>query len=251
MVRAHEQEQPASQHLTVAPPTRAQIFELPLDLHADYAQWVQGLMDAGTGAHVVTLNSEMAMLARQHAELAAAIARAELVVPDGSGAVLYLRLRGIRQQRCAGIELAAEAVARAPGPIVFYGGEPGRAAAAARTWQQRYPHLEIRAQHGFLDESEQETFVETLAALQPRLILVGLGVPRQELWIARHRDRCPQAVWIGVGGSFDIWAGAKTRAPRWMCDAHLEWLYRLYREPWRWRRMLVLPQFAWEAWRER
>ena len=77
--------------------------------------------------------------------------------------------------------------------------------------------------------------------------MVGLGVPRQEFWIAQHRHLCPQATWIGVGGSFDIWAGIKSRAPVWLRDNHLEWLYRLYQEPWRWRRMMALPEFALKA----
>jgi N-acetylglucosaminyldiphosphoundecaprenol N-acetyl-beta-D-mannosaminyltransferase len=76
---------------------------------------------------------------------------------------------------------------------------------------------------------------------------VGLGVPRQELWIAQHRYLCPQAIWIGVGGSFDIWSGTKNRAPAWLGKNNLEWLYRLYQEPWRWRRMLALPEFALKA----
>jgi len=58
---------------------------------------------------------------------------------------------------------------------------------------------------------------------------------------------CPQAIWIGVGGSFDIWSGSKDRAPAWLANNNLEWLYRLYKEPWRWRRMLALPQFAVKA----
>ena len=76
---------------------------------------------------------------------------------------------------------------------------------------------------------------------------MGLGVPRQEYWIRQHRHLCPHAIWIGVGGSFDIWSGVKTRAPRWLRENHLEWLYRLYQEPWRWRRMLALPQFFLKA----
>lgn len=90
-----------------------------------------------------------------------------------------------------------------------------------------------------------DDFCQTLKQLQPQVIFVGLGVPRQEFWIAKHRHLCPHAIWVGVGGSFDIWAETKTRAPKWLCDNNLEWVYRLYQEPWRWRRMLALPQFAW------
>ncbi len=84
-----------------------------------------------------------------------------------------------------------------------------------------------------------------LQTWQPQVMLVGMGSPRQEQWIARHQALCPTAVWMGIGGSVDIWAGIKQRAPRWLRTIHCEWLYRLYQEPWRWRRMLVLPQFAW------
>ncbi|XTZ11959.1 MAG: WecB/TagA/CpsF family glycosyltransferase, partial [cyanobacterium endosymbiont of Rhopalodia inflata] len=97
--------------------------------------------------------------------------------------------------------------------------------------------------HGYLSSEEEELWRQTLLDKQPQLILVGLGVPRQEFWIRQHRYLCPQGIWIGVGGSFDIWSGTKERAPRWLRDNNLEWLYRLCQEPWRWQRMLALPRF--------
>ena len=105
--------------------------------------------------------------------------------------------------------------------------------------------------HGFLDEAAIAQQQQQLAAIQPEIILVGLGVPRQEYWIEQHRHLCPNALWIGVGGSFDIWSGTKDRAPEWFCKNNLEWLYRLYQEPWRWRRMLALPYFVWRSLLER
>ena len=82
-----------------------------------------------------------------------------------------------------------------------------------------------------------------LRALKPDLVLVALGVPRQETWSERVAAGQP-GLWMGVGGSFDVWAGTKKRAPGWMCRMQLEWLYRLIQEPSRWRRMLSLPAFA-------
>ena len=76
------------------------------------------------------------------------------------------------------------------------------------------------------------------------LVLVALGVPRQETWSERVSSE-QQGLWMGVGGSFDVWAGVKKRAPAWMCRYRIEWLYRLIQEPSRWRRMLSLPAFAW------
>ena len=202
---------------------------------------------------MVTLNAEMTMLCERHPILAAIVHQAELVIPDGAGIVLYLRLQGKKIRRCPGIELA-ELLLQSSGqlgaslPIFFYGGAQGVAQTAAEVWQRQVPGLKVAGtQHGYLCPAEEENLRQILAQLQPQLILVGLGVPRQELWIAQHRSLCPQATWIGVGGSFDIWAGVKSRAPTWLADNHLEWLYRLYQEPWRWRRMLALPKFAVKA----
>ena len=103
------------------------------------------------------------------------------------------------------------------------------------------------SQHGYLSAEEQKQWQETLKQNQPRVIFVGLGVPRQEFWIEQHRFLCPNSIWIGVGGSFDIWSGNKSRAPSWLRNNNLEWSYRLYQEPWRWKRMLALPKFFWRS----
>ncbi|TVQ51635.1 MAG: WecB/TagA/CpsF family glycosyltransferase [Spirulina sp. DLM2.Bin59] len=239
-----------TQPILPAPPERVSVLGLPLHLSPDYAQWWRSRPQAGT--HIITLNAEMAMLAERTPELAQILHRADLIVPDGAGVIFYLRLRRKKQRRCPGIELAAqliEELGRDPQPrtLVFFGAAPGVADTAAQRWRSRFPRLTIHAQHGYLNPQEQGDFAQQLAQWQPDLILVGLGVPRQEYWITQHRHYCPHATWIGIGGSFDIWAGTKQRAPRWLRENHLEWLYRLYQEPWRWRRMLVLPHFAWRS----
>jgi N-acetylglucosaminyldiphosphoundecaprenol N-acetyl-beta-D-mannosaminyltransferase len=236
------------------PPATASVLGLPLHLMEDYGPWLRSRLAQHQGTHVVTLNAEMAMQGEQNPDLATVIQQAELVIPDGAGVVLYLRLRGQKIQRCPGIELAESLLTslgdRSTGKqpqVFFYGGAPGVSAAAAQCWQDKFPGLAIASQHGFLSEAEQQQLKHDLHQNQPDVILVGMGVPRQEFWIAENRHLCPNAIWIGVGGSFDIWAGVKSRAPRWLRDNHLEWVYRLYREPWRWRRMLALPKFAWRA----
>lgn len=228
------------------------VLGLPVHLSEDYVSWLLSRCQQGLGAHVVTLNAEMAMQGECNPALADVIHTADLVIPDGAGVVLYLRLRGKRTKRCPGIELAESllrqlATREESEPVFFFGGAPGVALVAAENWQRRLKGLAIASQHGYLSTAEAEELRQTLRDLQPRLIFVGLGVPRQEFWIAEHRHLCPEAIWIGVGGSLDIWAGTKTRAPAWLRDHHLEWLYRLYQEPWRWRRMLVLPKFALKA----
>lgn len=226
------------------------VLGLPVHLHPNYPAWLRSRLASGQGAHVVTLNAEMTMQAEQNPELARAIRQADLAIPDGAGVVLYLRLWGRTQPRCPGIELAQQLLAHlSPEQTAFlYGGQPEVVQAAADNLRRELPHLNlVGVRHGYLNDAERQQLLDDLDRLQPAAILVGLGVPRQELWIAEHRDRCPGAIWIGVGGSFDIWGGVKPRAPKWMGDNHLEWAYRLYQEPWRWRRMLALPKFALKA----
>ncbi len=228
------------------------ILGVPVHLSQDYLGWLVGRAKDHQGCHVVTLNAEMTMQAEQNPRLGDIIRQAELVIPDGAGIVLYLKWLGHAIPRCPGIELAEALLAAfgrlGLGPICFFGGAPGVADRAAESLTARYPELAIATvQNGYLTPADEPAFLQHLQTSQPRLILVGLGVPRQELWIAQHRHLCPQAIWIGVGGSFDIWSGTKTRAPEWLRNNHLEWTYRLYQEPWRWKRMLALPHFAWRA----
>jgi N-acetylglucosaminyldiphosphoundecaprenol N-acetyl-beta-D-mannosaminyltransferase len=235
-------------------PKSFSVLGLPVHVMVNYPNWLQERLESGQGAHVVTLNAEMTMQAERNKPLADIIHRAELVIPDGAGVVLYLQLL-LRQKvnRIPGIELA-EALVKKLGKstsnpntskVFFYGGSPGVAQKAADYWQSELPALNIAGTHsGYHSEAEEQLLLKNLSQIQPQLILVGLGVPRQEIWIAKNRHVCPQAIWVGVGGSLDIWSGVKTRAPKWLGNNHLEWLYRLYKEPWRWKRMISLPEFA-------
>ncbi|MGK7876859.1 MAG: WecB/TagA/CpsF family glycosyltransferase [Xenococcaceae cyanobacterium] len=233
-------------------PKKFSVLKVPVHLLDDYTSWLMERLRQKVGTHVVTLNAEMVMLSERNTTLANLIRKADLVIPDGAGVIFYLRRRGQRQRRCPGIELAESLLEQVgqleePCPIYFYGGKPEVAQTAAKIWQQRVPGLSIVTKHGYLSPEEEKEWRQTLKEKQPRVILVGLGAPRQEFWISQNRALCSEAIWIGVGGSFDIWARIKSRAPKWLRENSLEWLYRLYQEPWRWRRMLVLPQFFWRA----
>ncbi|WP_373524960.1 WecB/TagA/CpsF family glycosyltransferase [Nostoc sp.] len=230
------------------------VLGIPVHVMSNYPGWLIECLQQGKGTHVVTLNAEMTMQAEQNKLLAQVIKNAELVIPDGAGVVLYLRwLFWQEVQRFPGIELAEKLLQelgqkKTGAKVFFYGAAPGVASITADFWQQQIPDLNIVGTHsGYHCLEEEAQLRQTLAQLQPQVIFVGLGVPRQELWIAENRHLCPQAIWIGVGGSFDIWSGGKTRAPAWLGNNNLEWLYRLYQEPWRWRRMLALPAFAIKA----
>ena len=225
------------------------VLGLPVHIHENYSDWLAQRLQANQGTHVVTINAEMTMQARKDKNLANIIKQADLVVPDGSGIVLYLRSQGQKINRCPGIELSEQVVQIAAAKqwrIFLIGGAPKVVDTVAESWRQKWSDIKIAGMHdGYFDEAIEQQICEKLQSSQPDLILVGLGVPRQELWIQQYRHLCPNAVWIGVGGSFDIWSGIKTRAPEWFGKNNLEWLYRLYQEPWRWRRMLSLPHFVW------
>jgi N-acetylglucosaminyldiphosphoundecaprenol N-acetyl-beta-D-mannosaminyltransferase len=213
---------------------QSSVLGLPIDLMTDYDAWLADRLRLGLSTHVVTLNAEMAIAAENDAALASVIHQADLVIPDGAGVVFYLRLRGIKVKRCPGIELAHNAISSAHSVFLF-GGKPGVAQLVADQWQQV-----IAAHDGFSGDS---FVLEQLEKLQPSLVLVGLGVPKQEFWIQQHKHLCPNSVWIGVGGSFDIWSGSKSRAPHWLANNNLEWAFRLYQEPFRLNRMSALPSF--------
>ncbi len=226
------------------------ILGQPVHLTTDYVRWLVNRLQQGIGSHVVTMNGEIIMQANQQPELAQIIQQADLVTPDGVGVIFALKLHGINQTRCAGIELgeALLQLASLPEhdyPVFLYGSKPEIVEQAARNWQDKLPSLKIVGiQHGYINSEEQAELDRQLMATQPKIILVALGVPRQETWIRDRFHLCPGAIWVGVGGSFDVWSGTKKRAPKVFRNLNLEWLYRFAQEPARLPRMLALPQFA-------
>ena len=200
------------------------------------------------GGQIVTLNAEMTMAARADAELGAAIAAADLVIPDGAGVVWALARQGIRVRRSPGIELARQLLeygARHRWRVALVGASPQVMELLRQRLLAEIPGLDLAFTiHGYQDPELWPGLEQQLCAARPDLVLVALGVPRQETWIQRLHQGQP-GLWMGVGGSFDVWSGTKERAPAWMGRLQIEWLYRLIQEPSRWRRMLALPAFAW------
>ena len=226
------------------------ILDRPVHLATEYVPWLLERLQRGIGTHVVTMNAEIVIQASHDTELATIIDDADLVTPDGSGIIMALRLHGIDQPRYAGIDLGEDLLRLAAQPesnypVFFYGGKPQIVQRAAQKWQAKLPNLKIVGiEHGYLDAEQQSKLLHQIQTLQPKIILVALGMPRQEIWIRDNFQLCPQAIWIGVGGSFDVWSGVKNRAPQYIRNLDLEWLYRIVQEPSRWRRALALPKFA-------
>lgn len=198
---------------------------------------------------VVTLNPEMVMAARRDAELREAIVRAELVVADGVGVVWAARLAGAALRgRVTGVDLldaCARVAAERGFRLYLLGAGEGVARQAAERLMVRYSGLRIAGTFaGSPAMAEQSDICARIREAGADIVFVAYGAPAQERWIARTRGELGAAVAIGVGGAFDFVAGRVPRAPLWMRRLGLEWLYRLWREPWRWRRMLALPRFA-------
>ncbi|MBA2132646.1 WecB/TagA/CpsF family glycosyltransferase [Capillibacterium thermochitinicola] len=202
----------------------------------------------GERLRVVTLNPEMVMAALNHPELGKAIHGAGLVVPDGIGIVWALRRQGWRRQRrVTGVDLVETLLAREQPRrrrLFLLGGEPGVGERAAAKIEQRWPGIAVAGvHHGFFAPEENAKVVGLINQARADLLLVGMGVPRQEVWLHQYWSALQVAVGIGVGGLLDLWAGRSKRAPVLLRNLGLEWAYRVWREPARWRRITVLPAF--------
>lgn len=201
--------------------------------------------------HVLTADTLAIMRASRDRNFAGMLRRADLVVPDGSGLVWAADFLGMPLPgRVPGIglveSLCREAAVR-KWRVFFLGAAPGRAEKAAAILAERYPGLTpVGIHHGHVAEGSEaeDCALRGIIAAAPHLVFVAMGVPRQEAVIGRLRIMGLQAVAIGVGGSFDVISGSIPRAPVWMQRFALEWLFRLYKEPRRFMRMLAIPEFV-------
>ena len=211
------------------------------------------LLCSGAGGYIVTANPEIVLRCREDAAYAAAVNGAKLVLADGVGDLCAARILGTPLPgRVAGADLVPRLLARLAergGSVFLYGARPGVAERAGESLQSACPGLRIAGtENGYI--SDETALLEALEREKPDLLLLGLGAPRQELWMAENRQRTP-AVMIGVGGLLDVFAGDIPRAPESCQRLGLEWLYRLLREPRRFKRVIRLPKILLLALRER
>jgi N-acetylglucosaminyldiphosphoundecaprenol N-acetyl-beta-D-mannosaminyltransferase len=189
------------------------------------------------------------MRARDDAAFSDVLRHAALCLPDGIGIVWAARLRGVHlRERVAGSDLVprlAEEAAHRGWRLFFLGAAPGVAETTARILAERCPGLQIAGCYAGSPSPEKEAEIANrILRSRADLLFVAYGAPQQDLWLSRNLAASGAAVGIGVGGSFDFISGISHRAPRWVQHVGLEWLYRLIREPKRWRRQLALPRFA-------
>lgn len=234
--------------------SRQKVLGYPVDVvdHSDAVEVLEAAWASERRLHVVTVNSEMIVAAQRDAELDRIIRHAHLIIPDGAGVVWALKFAGVKSTRVPGIELAYAALEKAAATgrrVALLGGKPEVLQALKEKLAQTMPSLNIVASHdGYFTSDNEDEVVDQLAAAEPQLLLVALGVPKQEYFIDKWHPRFSNAVMIGVGGSFDVWAGVSQRAPKIFQDLNLEWFYRLLKEPWRYKRMgSTLPNFAFQV----
>lgn len=200
--------------------------------------------------YAVTPNPEFILAAKKQPEFLAALNGADLSMPDGIGVVYAARILGRPLKgRVPGIDFASTLLARLAqqeGRVFLLGSKPGVAEQAAEKLRQAYPGLVVCGTHdGYFQEDAP--VIEEIQSAQPELLLVGLGAPKQELWMRKNGPATGARLAIGLGGALDVFAGVTERAPVFWQKLGLEWLYRLFREPWRIKRMIKLPLVLWYA----
>lgn len=204
------------------------------------------------GMQVVTINPEMIELAGKSKAFSSILRNADMVVPDGSGIKLALKLKGIEQEQIPGIDLAHELITSCEifkYSVALIGAKESVLQTTVKRLKSEFEGVDIcYYKNGYFASSKEDEIINALAESDPQLVLVALGAPKQEIFINKCRKKIPEAVFIGVGGSFDVWAGEVERAPEFFRIMGCEWIYRTYKQPERIKRIYkTLPMFLFKA----
>ena len=239
---------PSASATAPAPPPRAQVLGIPLAVsdYEEVIQWMHDTIAAGARGYLTAAAVNLVMCAQEDAATRRAVLGATLAVPDGQPLVWALRALGQRPAtRVYGPDLMARfcaSAARSQTPIYLYGGRtPYALELLEARLRERFPGLRIAGGYSppfrELTAEEERRVIESIDTSGAAVVWVGIGQPKQELWMERMRPLLRAPLLVGVGAAFDFHAGIVPQAPRWMQRAGLEWLYRLAREPSRlWRR---------------
>lgn len=229
-----------------------QILDVPVHVSeysfciAHVSQWIES--ERNHAHYIIQTNVSTVVNARNNAAYLQTLGLASLSVPDGMPLVWLLRLKGHKiKDRVYGPDLMlllCEEAARKGWRCFLYGGKPGVPEQLREVLQSRFPGIQIVGTYSppFKELSAQEDaeICALINATKPDIVWVGLGSPKQDIWMYEHRDKVDAAVLHGVGAAFDFLTGQVKQAPRWMMKAGLEWLFRLFQEPRRlWRRYTI------------
>jgi N-acetylglucosaminyldiphosphoundecaprenol N-acetyl-beta-D-mannosaminyltransferase len=231
-------------------PQSSRIFDIPVDLGQPGE--LMGRITGWVGEHdgprkVMYVNAHVLNQSREFPELRAALEAADLVYCDGYGVRLAAKALDVEiPHRMTGADWIwdlATMCEQSGQSLYLLGSEPGVTAQAAERLRMRYPGLQVAgSHHGYFEPGSphDDRVVEDINARRPDIVLVGMGTPRQELWVEHNAHRIDAGVVWTVGALFDIVSGKVPRAPHWLADNGLEWIFRLAIEPQRmWRRYLL------------
>ena len=222
---------------------RVQMLGQPVDLvkPEEVLHHVQQAVRQGAKSLIANHNLHSLYLIQKRPELAGFYDRADLIEVDSTPLLWFSRALGLHSRgfhRCTYLDWRDHfwSVANRKGwRVMSIGGAPGVGDEAARRLKARYPGADIAIHHGFFDAQrdgpENAAVLAQITAFQPHILFVGMGMPRQELWIADNFERLPDCVILSVGAAFDYEAGVQSAAPRWMGRAGIEWAYRLVHDP--------------------
>ena len=207
-----------------------------------------------SGGYMVTPNPEIVMETWANPELKSAVSGAKLTIPDGIGVIHAANiLKTPLKERVPGIDVTAsvlERMAKEGKSVFLLGAKPGIAEKAAENMKKEYAGLRVCGmQDGYF--KDDKPVIDMINAAKPDFLLVCLGAPKQELWMAKHEKELDVGFMGGLGGTLDVFAGVVKRAPKGWQDSGFEWLYRCVKEPWRFKRAAKLPEFIFKAIGER
>ncbi|MFS1514979.1 WecB/TagA/CpsF family glycosyltransferase [Bacillus sp. SCS-151] len=213
----------------------------------NFLKEVHNRMQVSQKTFIVTANPEIITYAKSNPSYDLTLKKATYIIPDGAGIVIASKILGKPlKEKLTGIDFMEKLLNIANDhryKIYLLGAKPDVIGLTAKNIQQRYPHVDIVGfHHGYFDDND-ETIISHIKETEPDIVLVGLGFPKQENWIAKSMHNFNKGVFIGLGGSFNVWAGVVKRAPKIWRDTNLEWLYRLIKEPSRLKRMIAIPKF--------
>ncbi|MCT4585558.1 MAG: WecB/TagA/CpsF family glycosyltransferase [Peptostreptococcaceae bacterium] len=222
----------------------------------DSMNFVKGAIERKEKSIIFTPNSEIVMVANKDTEFKEILNKADLLVPDGIGLVLASKyLKKELQERVTGIDLMEEMLKYANEEnksIYILGAKPGVAKMACENIKAKYNNIDIKGSyHGYFkgfhigmkDHMEEKLVLKEINEKKPDILFVAFGAPKQEKWINEFKDDIDANIFIGVGGSVDVYAGNVKRAPKIYQKLCIEWLYRVIKEPFRIKRIMLLPLF--------
>jgi len=204
--------------------------------------------------HIISLNTENMVVTTENALFKKIVETAQMKIIDGVGVVIAGRWLGVEVgERVTGVGLMEDMIKMASDRrlrVLMIGGKENLALRLAQCYSTKFPEAKFRGVQGIANiknpsNEEEDGIFSIVTAYKPHFVFVAFGSPDQELWIARHKKEFSNCVVMGVGGALDYLSGNVVRAPVFIQKIGLEWLFRLFHQPWRWRRQIRLVKFAW------